>query len=254
MTKRYFVFGIGFLLCLSPLLSGFVLSQSQKGVLGTLNQIVVDTSSSEKAKYLDDAKKYNESLYSFNTSALSYEEVLNLNDGLMAALSIPKINLTIPIYHGISETVLSKGAGHVPTTSLPIGQNNSHCVLIGHRGLPGSSLFTRLDELENEDIIFIEVLNETLAYEVDSIEVVLPEEAQEFEIQQGQDRLTLVTCTPYGINSHRLLVHAHRVPFEEGKKELEGSTGLSLLEKVHIGILILFLILFIFTLREKVKL
>ena len=140
-----------------------------------------------------------------------YNVSLNLSgDGVMGTINIPKIHLELPIYHGTEESTLEHGIGHLQGTSLPIGGDSSHCVLSGHTGLPTMKIFDNLDQLEVGDYFVISVLGEDHAYEVTSIEVVLPDETDSLVIERGRDLCTLVTCTPYGINSHRLLVHAER--------------------------------------------
>ena len=140
-----------------------------------------------------------------------YNEALNLSgDGVMCTINIPKVRLELPVYHTTDESVLSHGVGHLQGTSLPIGGDSSHCVLSGHTGLPTMKIFDNLDQLEVGDYFVISVLGEDHAYEVTSIEVVLPDETDSLVIERGRDLCTLVTCTPYGINSHRLLVHAER--------------------------------------------
>lgn len=129
----------------------------------------------------------------------------------MSYIEIPKINCYLPIYHGTDEGVLQTSIGHIPGTSLPIGGENSHCVLSGHRGLPSAKLFSELDQLTKGDLFHIRTLNEELTYEVDQILIVLPTEVDSIKIDPGQDYCTLVTCTPYGVNSHRLLVRGHRI-------------------------------------------
>lgn len=152
-----------------------------------------------------------------------YDTILNINqDEIMGSLSIPKLGLNLAIYHGVGSDVLEKGCGHVEGTSLPIGGKSTHCVLAAHRGLPSAKLFTDLDQMEKGDLFYIRVLDETLAYKVDKISVVLPEETEELEIVPGEDYVTLLTCTPYGINSHRLLVRGKRTEYvEDEKKSLE---------------------------------
>lgn len=140
-----------------------------------------------------------------------YNEALNLSgDGVMCTINIPKVRLELPVYHTTDESVLSHGVGHLQGTSLPIGGDSSHCVLSGHTGLPTMKIFDNLDQLEVGDYFVISVLGEDHAYEVISVEVVLPDETDSLVIERGRDLCTLVTCTPYGINSHRLLVHAER--------------------------------------------
>jgi sortase A len=143
-----------------------------------------------------------------------YPEILNVDsNGMMGYLSIPKIAVSLPVYHGVEEAVLQVAVGHLQNTSLPIGGDSTHSVLSGHRGLPSASLFTDLDRVEAGDRFFLKSLDQTLAYEVDQILTVEPQEVSSLTITPGQDYVTLVTCTPYGINSHRLLIRGHRVPF-----------------------------------------
>lgn len=144
----------------------------------------------------------------------SYWDLLNIDSsGMMAYITIPRLGTTIPIYHGTDEAVLQVGVGHLQNTSLPVGGESTHAALSGHRGLPTASLFTDLDQMQVGDQFYIKILNETLAYEVDQILTVLPSEMDALAIVPGEDYVTLITCTPYGINSHRLLVRGHRVPY-----------------------------------------
>ncbi len=150
----------------------------------------------------------------------NYLECLNLDgSGVMGYIEIPKISVRLPIYHGTSEEVLEKGVGHVESTSLPIGGDYTHAVLTGHRGLPSAKLFTDLDQLEIGDQFYIHVLDQVLAYEVDKINTVLPDELEELRSIEGQDLVTLVTCTPYGVNTHRLLVRGTRIPYSPEEAE-----------------------------------
>ena len=133
------------------------------------------------------------------------------DSGVMGYLEIEKIKLKLPIYHGVSEEALEDGVGHLEGTSLPVGGETTHAVLFGHRGLPSAKLFTDLDQLEAGDTFQITVLDRVLVYEVTQTEVVLPEELNDLAVEPGKDQVTLVTCTPYGVNSHRLLIHGERV-------------------------------------------
>jgi sortase A len=149
-----------------------------------------------------------------------YESLLDITgDGLMGYVEVPTAGCYMPIYHGTEEPVLQDAAGHLSGSSLPVGGESTHCVLVGHRGLPGVKLFTDLDEVVEGDIFTIHVLNQTLTYEVDEIQVVLPEEVEALEIEDGEDKCTLVTCTPYGVNTHRLLVTGHRIPNLEDEED-----------------------------------
>lgn len=149
-----------------------------------------------------------------------YDQVLDPNgDGLMGSIEIPKIKVILAIYHGLGTDVLEKGVGHVEGTSLPIGGESTHAVLAGHRGLPSAKIFTDLDQMEKGDIFLIHVLDKTLAYKVDQIKTVLPEESSELDIVPGEDHVTLVTCTPYGVNTHRLLIRGIRTEYVEKEEE-----------------------------------
>lgn len=143
--------------------------------------------------------------------AEEYKELLNTGaNGVMGSIRIPKIGVELPIYHGTQERELARGVGHYEGTSLPVGGESTHAVLSGHRGLPSADLFTRLDELEEGDLFIINTLDRDLTYRVDQITTVLPDNTEYLEIEQGKDYVTLVTCTPYGVNSHRLLVRGVR--------------------------------------------
>ena len=145
-----------------------------------------------------------------------YESLLDISGtGIMGYIEIPSINVSLPIYHGTSDSVLQIAVGHLDWTSLPVGGESTHCVLSGHRGLPSAKLFTNLDQIVEGDTFIIRVLDEVLTYEVDRILIVEPEDVTALQIESGKDLCTLVTCTPYGINSHRLLVRGHRVETEQ---------------------------------------
>ncbi|OZG62972.1 sortase [Bifidobacterium lemurum] len=140
-----------------------------------------------------------------------YQSQLDAGDGVMGTIRVPKVSIELPIYHGTSESVLARGAGHLYGTSLPVGGESTHSVITGHRGLVEALMFTRIDELVEGDFIYVEVMGETLGYEVDRITVIEPDDDSQLTIVPGEDRLTLMTCTPYGVNTHRLLVSGHRV-------------------------------------------
>ncbi len=151
-----------------------------------------------------------------DSDRLSYEKLLNISgDGVMGYMEIPSIKVTLPISHGTSDEILEKGVGHVDWSSLPVGGKSTHCVLSSHRGLPSAKLFTDLDKLELGDTFMLCILDEVLTYKVDQILIVKPEETEALSITEGEDYCTLVTCTPYGINTHRLLVRGHRIDNED---------------------------------------
>ncbi len=221
------IFILGLLLVSYPLISNIMERQHQKNAVATYQWSVKSEDKSQIQDALERAAEYNDMLYqtqgakieSLQDGILSEEEYKNLlnlsGTGVMGSIKIPKINVDMPIYHGTSDEVLSNGVGHLPDSSLPVGGNNTRCILTGHRGLPTSKLFTRLDELKNEDLFFINICGENLAYCITEIQVMEPEEAERLEIIADQDLCTLITCTPYGINTHRLVVTGERVPYEK---------------------------------------
>lgn len=233
--------GILFLAGLSLLLYPLVANQwnnyRQSKLISEYETVVKDESRKGTINYQkewDRAHAYNQALLpsilpdSFAIAAASdepgeeYMSCLNiLTDEMMGYVEIPKINIKIPIFHTTSEEVLSKGAGHLEGSSLPVGGENTHSVISAHRGLPSASLFTDLDQLEDGDHFLIRVLDQTLCYEVDQIHIVEPENTSDLAVEPGQDLVTLLTCTPYAVNTKRLLVRGHRVPYEEKTIEKE---------------------------------
>ena len=238
---RLLVLVVAFAVLLYPTVSSYVNEKNGSKVVSNYDTESVRLSNAEKEKMLEDARAYNKEMLSnidlidpFSQGEKSldarYESLLNIDgSGMMGYIRIPKIKVEIPIYHGTSESVLQAGVGHFWGTSLPVGGESTHTVLTGHRGLPTKTLFTNMDKLVKGDVFYIKVLDETLAYKVDQILTVLPEETDALSIVPGQDYATLVTCTPYAINTHRLLVRGHRIPYEEAVKiEKNTSTGIEL--------------------------
>ena len=234
-TVSRILIGAIFLAGLSLLLYPFVANEwntyrQQRLITGyddTVAQLEEEGSVDYGAEW-EEARAYNAELVpsvlpdSFAVAAASeepdeeYMAALNLaGDGIMGKVEIPKIGITLPIYHTTEEEVLEKAAGHLEGSSLPSGGENTHAVISAHRGLPSAALFTDLDQLEAGDHFLIRVLDETLCYEVDQIETVEPDDTSALAVEEGEDLVTLLTCTPYGVNSHRLLVRGHRVPYEE---------------------------------------
>lgn len=210
---------MGLSLLLYPSISDYWNSfhQSRSIIEYTQNVSTLDTEEYKKLWNL--ASDYNSKLIEKNNEYVlssdekkEYESLLNVSDnGVMGYVEIPKIKCNLPIYHGIDESALQVAIGHLEWTSLPVGGESTHCVLSGHRGLPSAKLFTNLDELEIGDTFMLHVLDETLTYEVDQILIVEPQQTKNLKIVEGEDLCTLVTCTPYGINTHRLLVRGHRI-------------------------------------------
>lgn len=184
-----------------------------------------------------------------------YNAQLNPNhDGIMGYLTIPKIDVGLVIYHGIGEEALEKGVGHTEGTSLPIGGKSTHSVLSAHSGLPSAKLFTDLDQLKIGDKFFIHVLNKTLAYEVDQIKIVLPDNVDVIKIVEGKDYSTLLTCTPYGVNSHRLCVRGERIPYgetAEDENNTEPSSKNKYYKLIFLGLGLLIVLYVISKMKKK---
>lgn len=219
---RNLLFWAGFLICIFPVISNIVERQRQADAVATYRQTMEKEDEKEIEEKWRQANEYNEMLFQAKggiveeTEEKKYEELLNIHGtDIMGSLEIPKIQVELPIYHGTADEVLSNGIGHLEGTSLPIGGENTHSVLTGHRGLPSSKLLVRLDEMKIGDLFFIHTYKEVMAYKVEDIMVVKPEDTAWMEIKGEKDLVSLVTCTPFGIKSHRLIVTGHRVDYKE---------------------------------------
>ena len=221
-----------------PFISNYIMSQNLDSEVQTYLNTVEDTDKTDIEKELKRAKEYNKSLlgnvaindpFAENKAANKYYyDILNLDGtSVMACVEIPAINVKYPVYHGTSTKVLEKGVGHLQSSSLPVGGKGSHAVLTGHTGVSNLRIFTDLEKLKKGDMFYIYVLDQTLAYKVDNIAVVEPTDTSLLKIDENKDYVTLVTCTPYGMNSHRLLVRGTAVPYsaEQAKAEAEKTTG-----------------------------
>ena len=197
-----------------PQVSNWICVYTASVEISDYNAAIREEDISQLDAMYEEAVKYNQSLNgeSEGVSVASYDDLLSVSE-VIGYLEIPKLNVYLPIYHGVSDEVLQKGIGHLPDTSLPVGGESTHCVLSGHTGLPAAKILTDLDQMEVGDKFYIHVLNQILAYEVDQIKVVLLEETDDIQIVKGKDYVTLLTCTPYGINSHRLLVRGERTEY-----------------------------------------
>lgn len=225
------IFILGLSIAFYPLISDQWNKYRANKLIANYDNVVKEIKPDEIKKKIDDARKYNETLiggvvpdaFSVRNGVKDkeYESLLNINnDGIIGSVEIPSIDVNIPIYHYTTDEVLAKGAGHLFGSSLPVGGESSHTVISAHRGLPSAKLFTDLDQLKDGDLFYFNVCGETFAYKVDQILVVEPEQTSELAIKEGEDLATLFTCTPYSINSHRLLVRGHRVPYDK-KEELQ---------------------------------
>jgi len=209
----------GLSLLLYPTVSDYWNSMHASKAVAEYNTDVNNLTQTQYEKIWNAATEYNRAIQNRNSGFYltdeqeeQYESLLDIGGtGIMGYIEIPHINVSLPIYHGTSDAVLQIAVGHMEWSSLPVGGSGSHCVLSGHRGLPSAKLFTNLDQLVEGDTFVIRVLDEVLTYEVDKILIVEPENTESLKIEEGKDLCTLVTCTPYGVNSHRLLVRGHRV-------------------------------------------
>lgn len=214
-----------------PFISNYLMGLNQSSEIEAYEQDMQKVDDGQIADALKEAEEYNKNL--LGTAVLTdpfdpgiepvtnyeYERLLNLTgNSVMASIEIPIVNINLPIYHGTSDEVLQKGVGHLQNTSLPVGGKGTHAVLTGHSGLSSQNMFSDITELAIGDRFYIHVLGETLAYEVCEINTVLPEETDKLSIDPEEDFVTLVTCTPFGVNSHRLLVRGTRVPYVEGER------------------------------------
>lgn len=219
-------------LVLYPVVSSWYMGRHQGQVIADYDAEAAKLSQAQMEEELEKARRYNESLLGnvvltdpFNAEGLEeqnteYEDLLNIGgDGVMGSVEIPGQDIYLPIYHGTDSVSLEKGAGHLQNSSLPVGGKGTHAVISGHTALPTAEMFNNLSEVKEGDVFYIHVLNQTLAYEVDQIKVVLPEDISDLLIDKNEDYVTLVTCTPYGINSHRLLVRGTRIPYEEAREK-----------------------------------
>lgn len=265
---RLFIFILGFTLCTYPLVRGVIENRIQENTITTYEHKASTLDEKKIKSALASANKYNNTL--FQTYGLfvgdsnkilsnsNYQNQLNLtNNGIMGIIEIPKINVHLPIYHGSDDIVLTKGIGHIQESSLPIGGKNTRSLLTGHRGLPTSKLFTRLDELNIGDYFFIKVYNQTNAYQINKIDIIKPEDTNKLTIIPDKDLVSLITCTPYGINTHRLVITGERVEFKANEINTIHSKFPSFRELIFTILPFLFIILVIISIikdrKEKLK-
>lgn len=221
------IFFVGLAVMLYPTISDYINQRNQTRVVNSYAQQVDGLSDADYTAYFDAADVFNQKIAAdpdalYHTDRFStYSTTLDVTGtGIMGYITIPRIGVELPIYHGTSDAVLQVAAGHLEGTSLPVGGESTHAVISAHRGLPSAKLFTNLDQLEVGDTFTITVLDRVLTYEVDRISIVLPTETDLLQPVEGQDYVTLMTCTPYGINTHRLLVRGHRVNTRESQKHV----------------------------------
>ena len=259
------IFLLGLSLLLYPAVSDYWNSKHQTRAIAVYSEEVSGLDEDQYQALWEAASAYNASLLERDNAYLlteeqkaAYEQLLNVSGlGIMGYIEIPSIDCSLPIYHGTEESVLQIAIGHLEWTSLPVGGESTHCVLSGHRGLPSAKLFTNLDKLQEGDVFLLRVLDEVLTYEVDQILIVEPSEVESLRIEEGKDYCTLVTCTPYGINTHRLLVRGHRIENMEEAKIVRITADAVQIEPllvapiVAIPILLILLILLLLPKRPK---
>lgn len=229
----FLLFGMAIALMMYPFISNYLFEHKTDSTVEAIQQAAQEIDDSEQKAAIEEAKKYNQVLANGHVTLTdpfiedkskddsdNYDDLLNLNDdGVMGTVEIPGIDVSLPIYHGTSDEVLKKGAGHLKGTSLPVGGESTHAVITGHTGLSNAKLFTDLTQVKKGDVFFLNVMGEKLAYKVDQIKVVLPTELSDLKVVPGEDYCTLLTCTPYGVNDHRLLVRGERTDYKEAVKE-----------------------------------
>ena len=260
-----FILLIGLSLLLYPSVSDYWNSFHQTRAIATYAENVAKLDNNQYDHLWEEARAYNEALpfrsnpyYLSEEQKAQYESLLDVSGlGVMGYIEIPEIDVSLPIYHGTEESVLQVAVGHLDWTSLPVGGESTHCVLSGHRGLPSAKLFTNLDKLREGDTFLLRILDEVLTYEVDQILIVEPQETGALKIEEGKDYCTLVTCTPYGINTHRLLVRGHRIDNIEEAKTVRVTADAIQIEPllvapiVAIPMLLILLILLLLPRRRK---
>lgn len=260
------VFTIGLCLLLYPSVSELVNERNHSRVIAGHQEALEQMDETDLQELWDLAIQYNADLaespkewYLTEYERGIYNNMLNpFGNGMMGYLEIPSIEVRLPIYHSVEEEVLQVGVGHIESSSLPVGGESSHCILSGHRGLPSSRLLTDIDQLEEGDVFYLHVLNETLAYTVDNISVVEPQNVESLGIEQGKDYCTLVTCTPYGVNTHRLLVRGIRTPYTPTEEEAAATTETPVIQKTinyipFVVALLLILLLAVLLIRNHKK-
>lgn len=216
------LFFVGVASILYPFVGNLVSVMTANVVIGSYDDEVKNLDTSEIDELFDKANEYNKSLYNGSKTDVD-AKCLNRTDGIMCYVDVPKVNIYLPVYYGTSNDVLEKGCGYLENTSLPVGGKNTHSVISGHTGLPSAEMFTQLDQVEVGDMFYIHILGTVLAYKIDKIQDVFPDETDTLRIVSGEDYVTLLTCTPYGINDRRLLVRGTRVPYTPNDDNSENN-------------------------------
>ena len=260
------VFLVGLAVMLYPTISNYINQRNQSRVVNSYTDSVDHLTQADYSAFFEAADAFNQKIAAdpdalFHAKQFTdYASTLDVTGtGIMGYITISKIGVELPIYHGTGDAVLQVAAGHLEGTSLPVGGTDTHAVLSAHRGLPSAKLFTNLDRLEVGDTFTITVLDRVLTYQVDQISIVLPTQVQDLKVEPGKDLVTLMTCTPYGINTHRLLVRGHRVTTPENLKRIRVTSDASRIEPILIApllavpLLVLLLVWLLLADRRKKK-
>lgn len=257
---------VGLSLVLYPTFSNYWNELHQTKAIANYDSVISDMSTEDRSNIFEEAIEYNKALRKIRFPLMYYDEVSGYNDllnvskdGVMGYITIDKINVELPIYHGIDETVLQVAVGHIQGSSLPTGGESTHCAFSAHRGLPSARLFTDLDKLEIGDVFKLTILDQTLTYQVDQIRIVDPENIEPLYVVDGEDYCTLVTCTPYGVNSHRMLVRGTRIENEKQLLNIRVTADVVIINPVVVApfiatpILLVLFIMFMLPKRPKKK-
>ena len=254
---------VGLSLMLYPWFSNYWNNLHQTKAIANYDAVVSQMTKEDCTHVFEDAEKYNNALRNIRFPLMYYDEVsgydeaLNIGgNGIMGYIRIDKIGVELPVYHGIDETVLQVAVGHIEGTSLPIGGESTHCALSAHRGLPSARLFTDLDKMEIGDVFTLTIIDRVLTYQVDCIQTVEPENIEPLYVEEGEDYCTLVTCTPYGVNSHRMLVRGTRIENEKQLSDIRVTADAALIDPLLVAPFVaapILLVLFILLMIPKPK-
>lgn len=254
---------VGLSLLLYPSFSNYWNDLRQTKAIANYDSVVAEMSDEDCSHLFEDAAKYNEALRKTRFPLMYYDDVpgyeglLNIDgNGIMGYITIEKIGVELPIYHGIDETVLQVAVGHIEGTSLPTGTESTHCALSAHRGLPSARLFTDLDKIEIGDVFTLTVVDRVMTYQVDQILVVEPDNIEPLYVTDGEDYCTLVTCTPYGVNSHRMLIRGTRIENEKQYADIRVTADASIIDPIIVAPFVaapILLVLFILLMLPKSK-
>lgn len=262
LSVIFLIIAVGFLLY--PTISNIIYDMYNESRVTNYSGVVSSLSKEDENSYLEDAQRYNELLYDTDERNFrededsDYYDILDIDNGIMCSVDIPKINVKLPVYHGVDDDVLKDGAGHIPGTSFPIGGENTHAVISAHTAYPGKAFFNDLTKLKVGDEFYINVLNQTLKYRVFEINIVDPEDTSLLGIEEGKDYVSLLTCYPYAVNTHRLIVTGERVTISTEDEAIITSEDSNIIPRmvfvisIVVGVLVVIFIVW-FLIRKKFK-